>query len=285
MFSFLDEFKDHLRKLRELLPTLATYFRAMALVEVYAGMVKDVETRGAHHREVLRVPEYVDLLREHLYRYGADHIRLDTNRIWNEEFVGTIDHLEAWQAAGHATLRTDTNHARRKHIWKSIWEGTTAVVRVKRTATRRGTSVVFWQNVTFRPRYQQHPYDVITAEEVVRKRHEEYEGTVRYIPFWLPLEYGTGRVPGGRAGGGYPAVGGFHFISTAEQRIPRTLTKYTQLLERYLADVLTADDAAPTLDHAEAWLKRHVTLGDMSETTLDVFRLAREVTGAWRTTS
>lgn len=283
MFEFIGAYKTRVERLKNILPGLAAYFRAMALVEAYVFMTSEFKRRAQRHQEIARIPEYLELMNEHFDLYAREHINLEKEQIWNADFVGTIQHLEAWQQAGYPLNRTKENHARRKHIWKAIWEGTDVTLRIKRERNFRGAASVWWQNIKLRPREPKSPHDIATAEGTIRARNENYEATVRYVPFWLPLEYGTGRVPGGLSGGGYPQVVGMHFISVAEQRIPTNMSKYAQLLDSYLASVIDGD-SAPSFSDAESWLKSRVTLDDMSNTDIDVFRLAQEVSGAWANT-
>lgn len=242
MFEFIEQYRNKLHLIIFDLPALGRYFHALALANAYVGMVDLFVQRATSHPEVARVPALLDIMLEHFQTYALEHINIETDQIFNRNFVGTLEHLEAWQDAGYEIDRDDDNYARRVQRFRAIWVGV--------------------------------PINGATYEQIIADRNEGYGDLVRSIPFWLPLNYGTGNVPGA-TNPGYPAVPGLHFVDIAEQRVQHGTARYLDLLTRFLAELLDIKNTSGILTFARSWVKSHTAYTDTHD--IDIFAIAEKL--------
>jgi len=263
--EFISEKRKKLEILQEVVENVLIYFHALALLQAYVNMIALLEQKTRGHPEVRRVPALVTALIEHFQQYPLEHINIQKDQIFNRGFIGTIGELLEWQQAGYPLIRNDDDYERRVDIFKAIWRQMPVSLRVDRVSSRGKKWI---QTITFRPRNMNN-FTIPTYEEIIQSRDSNYASVVRYVPFWMPLNYGTGGLGGSP---GYPAVPGIFFVDTAEQLIDHYLNQAAQYVDRYVADVL--DDDSSTLVSEDEWARVHVR----TENTygLDIFSLAAQ---------
>lgn len=265
MLDFISEEKKRLEILGEIEEPVINYFHALALLLAYVNMITIFFEKAQGHPEVRRVPEILSTIFEHFQEYVLAHINVRKDQIFNRGFVGTIGELSEWQQAGYPLDRSEDTYDRRIDIFKAIWRGTTVTLRIKRVSSR-GT--IWYQNITFRPRNMDRFDPPVTYEDVIRARDANYGGLVRYIPMWLPLNYGTGSLGGDP---GYPAIPGLHFIDVAEQEVPRYLAQAEQWIDRYFTEMLDTDTQIISEDD---WARSNINITNTYG--IDIFGLASE---------
>lgn len=264
MLDFISEEKKRLELLGEIEEPVINYFHALALLLAYTNMIAIFFEKIRGHPEVRRVPELMSAIFEHFQEYVLAHVNIERDQIFNRGFVGTIGELLEWQQAGYPLNRTNDTYERRAEIFRAIWRGTNVTLRIQRTS-KRGT--IWYQNITFVPR-KMDTFQSTTYEEILQKRNTNYSSVVRYIPFWLPLNYGTGSL-GSNAG--YPAVPGLHFIDIAEQAVPQYLAQAEQWIDSYFTEML---DSARPLVSEEEWA--HSNIRTPNTFGIDVLGIAAE---------
>lgn len=271
MFDFISQYKTKVISLSEHTPALVRFFYAIGLVDSYVYMVRTFLERAASHPEVVRTPAMFDAMLEHFQTYPLEHISVTENRIFNEDFVGTLHHLEAWQQAGYPLERSEDDHSRRWKVWYHIWNNIPITETVTRTSKKGKTSTYEW---TYFPKTPTEPHDDASVEETMAARMENYGPLVRYVPFWLPLNYGTTGVPGS-SNPGYPVVEGLHFVNIAEQRIAANTAQSLRLLDRFLAEQLETIEPTALPESAIMWAKSKIQYSDTYD--IDTFAIAEKL--------
>lgn len=264
MFSFISNQKKKLQTLRGNVQKASRFFHALALAQAYGRMLQEIEQRTRGHPEVARVPELVQILIDHFKLYANEHISIERNEIFNPDFLETLAALDDWQEAGYPMSRSDEDYPWRVRVFRAIWSGTPITVTLDRIS-KRGNA--FKQQITFTPLNPETRQPTSYAE-IIRARNENYSDVVRYIPFWYPLNYGTGGIG---VNPGYPDVPGLHFIDVSEQYIELYKRQTLGLMGRYYASALTNFE----LEQPEEWARSHVSF---QSSHIDIFSLARQVT-------
>lgn len=253
-------------------PKISRFFLALALAESYVAMIKLMVERASTHPEVTRVPGMLDVLLEHFQTYPLDHINVDKQQIFNKRFVGTIQHLEAWQQAGYPLERGDADYDERVEIWRAIWKGVEVERKVSRTYKNGKRREYTW---TFKPKSRYGSHEDADYETIINTRNENYSEIVRYIPFWLPLNEGTGSVG---SNPGYPAVAGLHFVDIAEQGISKNVSRYIDLFSEFMAEQLMEIEPTNNIAAAKAWIKSRSSYTETFD--IDTFAIAERLASA-----
>ncbi len=268
MFEFIGQYKNRVLALSIVLPAIGRYFHALALAESYITMVRTFMERAVSHPEIIRTPAMLDVLLEHFQTYPLEHIDLSKEHIFNEEFVGTRSHLEAWQEAGYSMDRSDEDYDWRVLIWQHLWNGTPIVTHVTQTSKHGKTWTYDWE---FTPKHRTNHTDG-SVDETMNARMANYSSVLRYVPYWLPLNDGTGAIG---ANPGYPAVDGLHFVDIGTQSIPRNNERYLLLLQRCLADIMDAEEVTDILAFTQQWVKAKLPYTDTHD--IDMFKIAEKL--------
>lgn len=170
-----------------------------ALIKAHIRMYEYLEQGSTI--EIKKVPELARNFASHTLRNLDKHINLAEGRIFNPDIAGDYDDLEDWQRAGYPINRTDDNYARRRMIFKAIYNETPLI---KKKERKDGTFNI--RSINLNRKYN------VTYRSIVKARLFRYR---RRVPFWLTLNYGTDYY----AREGYPVVGGIFFLEKAESHV------------------------------------------------------------------
>ena len=251
LFDLGDTFKllsNSLVKLSNDLPFITRYFKALGLASAYNNLINITDKKTITHPEVQRVPEMRTLILEHLRANADQHIDIDSETIFNETVIGNPADLRSWQNAGYKTRRTPSNYENRLRYWVAIYDEAD-LLKITGEALPEGHASS--------GRVKSKDGQVVTYEDVIAERINNYSFTVQEVPFWYPLNYGTmfGANPG------YPNVAGLHFVEDAEKQIPRYLNKFSQYLEDYLLDSINRISDGQERMPLQSWIRKNIRFG------------------------
>lgn len=252
-----------------------TFFYALALATSYNYLIELTDERTAQHPEVQRAPTLRTILLEHLHAYALQHINLARGTIFDDGLLGGPRTLREWQEAGYHTSRTASNYEKRLRYWTALYDG--APVTFQQRVNTPGE--IFNAQRTYQssfispkskiPGRVQNKYSKadVTYEDVIRSRDARYNETIRLVPWWRSLNYGTG-------GQGYPVTPALHFIEDAERAVPSNIARYSNLFEQFLSDAFDNEllDNANTQTIVEEWAQAHIQPGKEYIPSFDIAR-------------
>lgn len=262
--DFLRSYTAHVTALDNDIYRIVRFYYGLAHAQAYVHMVRVLTERAPGHPEIMRVPELLDILLEHFQTFPLEHIDIQRNQIFDENFVGTIVELEAWQQAGYPLERSYDDYDRRVEIFRAIWLQKPVTITISRTS-KKGKQ--YFQKLKFNPLNID-----VSYETVIAARNERYGELIRYIPFWLPLNYGTTF----EVNSGYPVVEGLHFVDLAERALPRYIGRSLAMLEEFLASYLiNINESDSALNQAVLWAFAHTEYTETFD--IDIFTIATEL--------
>jgi len=275
----IEEFHSHIGSVKRNAIYGGAFFYALALADSYNYLIQLADERTQQHPEVQRVQSLRTILLEHFYVHVYDHINLNRGTIFNENILGGPRTLREWQDAGYHTNRTASNYERRLRYWRAIYDNApvTFESRVPSNENLFSTTEKVYQSsfarvskagkVSIPGKVNDRDGKQVTYEDVILNRDTRYGETIRFVPWWRSLNYGTG-------GQGYPASPALHFVEDAERAVPATLTKYAELFEQFMSDIFDDDLHEDDQLVVESWVKAHIS---PSKQYLPSVEIARQI--------
>lgn len=279
IIAFINELDLHISGVKRLALYGGMFFYSLALADSYNYLIQLTDERTQLHPEVQRVPSLRSILLEHFYIYAFEHIDVRRGTIFKDTLLGGPNTLREWQEAGYRTKRTAGNYERRLRYWQAIYDNAPVTFNTRvpsnnelfTEAHKTYQSSFIGESkgkLSIPGRVKKSGTDV-TYEDVIRSRDIRYEETLKFVPWWRSLNYGTG-------GQGYPVSSALHFIEDAERAVPGRISAYEKLFESFMGDVFDSD----TLDDdpqfvVEAWAKVHTS---PSKQYLPSIEIARQIT-------
>ena len=206
-----------------------SFFYALALTTSYNYLIQLTDERTQQHPEVERVPSLRLILLDHLYAYALQHINLQRGTIFDDGLLGGPRTLREWQEAGYHTRRSAANYEKRLRYWKALYDGAPITFQQRVESPGDIFSAGRAYQASFLPSKSSKIPSVptnkqsglaVTYEDVIRSRDVRYNETIRLVPWWRALNYGTG-------GQGYPSTGALHFIEDGERSVPSNIAYYS----------------------------------------------------------
>lgn len=251
------------------------FFYALALATSYNYLIELTDERTQNHPEVQRVPSLRIILIDHLRAYALQHINLQRGTIFDDGLLGGPRSLREWQEAGYHTSRTASNYEKRARYWRAIYDG--APVTFQQPIATTGdifTTQRTYQSSFISPKSKipgrvQNKYSGldVTYEDVIHSRDTRYAESIRLVPWWRALNYGTG-------GQGYPVSSALHFIEDAERSVPANIDKYMRLFEDFISEAFDDERLTTqnTQDTVETWAQQHIQVTKEYVAALDIAR-------------